>query len=1044
MAQNHPICCFSLQQRDGYFDMDENNANLSDVAVVGNGEDAYKVTLTGKAVSYGSNSTILNDGTICNLTSEAYPRMTNYKDNTHIKRPSLGELHGDYNIDKNFCSNFEEIPENEKGAEAGGHTLFKLGWIQGVLIPCLLNIWGVMLFLRMPWIVAQSGIFQATVIILISTGVCGLTTLSLSALSTNGEVKGGGIYFIISRSLGPEFGASVGIVLAFANAVSASLNTIGFCESFNDLLWQSYNTKVLADETDSIRLVGIIAILVMILICAIGIEWESKAQNFLIAFITIAMVDFFVGVGMGPDSDQKKAQGFTGFSLELIKENWNPDYRVVDGTLHNFFSIFAIFFPSVTGIQAGANISGDLKDPSSAIPKGTLLSLLISMISYILVVLGAGAAAVRDSTGNATDVASGSFLDCANRTCPNGLQNDYSIMQIMSVWSILIYIGCFAATLSTALTNLLTVPRLIKALGDDHIYPGLEYFAKEYGPNREPFRGYVLTFFLSSAFVLIAKINAIAPLISNFYLASYALINFCTFHAALVEPLGWRPTFKCYNKWLSLFSSLLCVAIMFFIDWETSILTFFVFFTLYLIVVYRQPDVNWGSSTQAQLYKSTLASSYRLINVDEHVKNYQPHILLLSGPPSTRPPLLDLANLITKNSALLICANLVSEKLSYKRRRAVLQETMLYLNKRKIKAFFTIVDGMKFEDGTKAIMQCCGIGKLCPNIAMMGYKTNWMACGVEGMQTYFNVLHNAFDNRLAVAILRMPGSLETPRPPNFTNGAVNSAFVEDNANSSRGSAEFNLTEINMANSMRCGTMPKESPSPLRRSIAPEQKAAVAKLPIRKDFDENVLKKYSEFQTANEISKQMSIFSRKLKNGVIDVWWLYDDGGLTMLLPYILNTRTIWSNSSLRIFTLTNDKSQIQAEEKNMADLLGKFRINYASLQMLTDVEKPQGRETRQLFDELLKPYRQDSKSSAFVTDEELKRLEDKTNRQLRLKELLLQYSKNSDLVVMSLPMPRKGVVSAPVYLSWLEVLTCDMPPFLLVRGNQTSVLTFYS
>lgn len=78
-------------------------------------------------------------------------------------------------------------------------------------------------------------------------------------------------------------------------------------------------------------------------------------------------------------------------------------------------------------------------------------------------------------------------------------------MQKMAVYSILIYIGCFAATLSTALTNLLTVPRLLKALGDDCIYPGLSYFAKEYGKNREPLRGYVLTFLVSAAFVLIGK-----------------------------------------------------------------------------------------------------------------------------------------------------------------------------------------------------------------------------------------------------------------------------------------------------------------------------------------------------------------------------------------------------------------------------------------------------------------------------------------------------------------------------------------------------------
>lgn len=117
-------------------------------------------------------------------------------------------------------------------------------------------------------------------------------------------------------------------------------------------------------------------------------------------------------------------------------------------------------------------------------------------------------------------------------------------MQLMSVWGGLIYAGCFAATLSTALTNLLSVPRLIQALGIDQIYPGFIFFSKGYGKHGEPLRGYALTFVISLTFLLIADLNAIAPLISTFYLASYALINFCTFHAALMKPLGWRPTFK--------------------------------------------------------------------------------------------------------------------------------------------------------------------------------------------------------------------------------------------------------------------------------------------------------------------------------------------------------------------------------------------------------------------------------------------------------------------------------------------------------------------
>lgn len=117
-------------------------------------------------------------------------------------------------------------------------------------------------------------------------------------------------------------------------------------------------------------------------------------------------------------------------------------------------------------------------------------------------------------------------------------------MQLMSVWGWVIYAGCFAATLSTALTNLLSVPRLLQALGLDRIYPGMIFFSKGYGKSGEPYRGYVLVLIISLAFLLIADLNAVAPLISNFYLAAYAMINFCTFHAAFVKPLGWRPSFK--------------------------------------------------------------------------------------------------------------------------------------------------------------------------------------------------------------------------------------------------------------------------------------------------------------------------------------------------------------------------------------------------------------------------------------------------------------------------------------------------------------------
>lgn len=189
-------------------------------------------------------------------------------------------------------------------------------------------------------------------------------------------------------------------------------------------------------------------------------------------------------------------------------------------------------------------------------------------------------------------------------------------------------------------------------------------------------------------------------------------------------------------------------------------------------------------------------------------------------------------------------------------------------------------------------------------------------------------------------------------------------------------------------------------------------------------------------------------------------------GLTLLLPYIISTRRNWSNCKLRVFALANKRDELELEHRNMASLLAKFRIDYSDLQVVSDFTNKPTDMTLQFFDQLIADFRKpedanDPSSGEFfslssrvtcsllffvvqITDAELMAVKDKTHRHLRLRELLYEHSFNSQMIVMTLPIPRKGIVSAPLYLAWLEVLTQDMPPMLLVRGNQTSVLTFYS
>ncbi|CAD1473390.1 unnamed protein product, partial [Heterotrigona itama] len=948
------------------------------------------------------------------MTREALPRLDNYRNIMSIQaahRPSLDELHNPTLLNKSSGSHTLPIA-HVKPPTSG----IKFGWIQGVLLRCLLNIWGVMLFLRLSWVVAQAGI--------------------------------GGTYYMISRSLGPEFGGSIGLIFSLANAVACSMYVVGFCESMVDCLKANGICIVDCDNTD-IRIIGCITIVLLLLIVMIGLEWEAKAQIGLLVILLLAIVDFMIGTFMGPKDDQERAEGFIGYNADLFKENFHSDYRYSEGVEHNFFSVLAIFFPAATGILAGANISGDLKDPQTAIPKGTLLAILLTTTSYIFMALMVGGAVVRDASGNVTDLWNifnssytslsslnatnettespiatvntseivwsmyGTKFNCTGRKCNYGSQNSFQVIELVSAFGPFIYAGCFAATLSSALASLVSAPKVFQALCLDKLYPGIEWFSGD--KDKEPIRGYFLTFVIAVGFILIGELNAIAPLISNFFLAAYTLINFSTFHASLAKPIGWRPTFKYYNMWLSLAGAILCVSVMFLISWWTALITLSVVLALYLVVSYRKPDVNWGSTTQAQTYNNALNAVQQLDRVEEHVKNYRPQLLVLSGTPSARSALIDFAH---------------HTPISYKTRNSMIANCTSWFRANKIKAFYSLVDGANFQDGTTSLLQASGLGKMRPNILLMGYKQDWATCPRENLNMYFNVMHKALDMHIAVALLRISEGLDC------STVVGDAEEQKKNAQTIPGNQSF--SQLSQASSTSDISIPG-SPAPRRSKVINEYPN-----PTAEDQREN---RQNFLPVAKDILNTVTKFQRKQKRGTIDVWWLYDDGGLTLLLPYIISTRRNWSNSKLRVFALANKNSELEYEQRNMASLLSKFRIDYSALKVIPDISKPAQDTTKNFFNTLIVNFQETENTKPdddIIKDSELIAMKEKTNRHLRLRELLLENSMDANLVVMTLPMPRKGAVSAPLYMAWLETLTRDMPPFLLVRGNHTSVLTFYS
>ncbi|XP_064013717.1 solute carrier family 12 member 1 isoform X2 [Pogoniulus pusillus] len=986
-----------------------------------------------------------------------YYRNTGSVSGNKLNRPSLLEIHEQ--LAKNIVVSTGSVERVANGeGTAGDETaaskeeenktgFVKFGWVKGVLVRCMLNIWGVMLFIRLSWIVGQAGIGLGIIVIALSVVVTTLTGISMSAICTNGVVRGGGAYYLISRSLGPEFGGSIGLIFAFANAVAVAMYVVGFAETVVELLKES--DTLMVDDSNDIRIIGTITVVCLLGISVAGMEWEAKAQVILLFVLLIAIANFFIGTVI-PVNNEKKARGFFNYQASIFAENFGPDFRSGEG----FFSVFAIFFPAATGILAGANISGDLKDPQSAIPKGTMLAIVITTIAYIAVAICAASCVVRDATGNINDTVvpgmscNGSacslgydFSRCASQPCDYGLMNNFQVMSMVSGFGPLITAGIFSATLSSALASLVSAPKVFQALCKDNVYKGLHFFAKGYGKNNEPIRGYVLTFVIAMAFILIAELNTIAPIISNFFLASYALINFSCFHASYAKSPGWRPAFRYYNMWVSLFGAVLCCGVMFVINWWAALITYAIELFLYIYVTYKKPEVNWGSSTQALYYVNALDSALALTTVEDHVKNFRPQCIALTGAPMIRPALLDITHAFTKNNGLCICCEVYMgpRKLCVKEMNSGMAKKQAWLTKNKRKAFYAAVAADSFRDGVKSLLQASGLGRMKPNTLVIGFKKDWRSATATQVENYVGIIHDAFDFELGMIIVRISQG--------FDISPVLQVQEElEKLEQERLALEATIKENDFEEGKRgiCGFFRKAGTLNISRHETKQESTI------------NTMQSMHVGEFNQKLLEASAQFKKKQGKGTIDIWWLFDDGGLTILIPYILTLRKKWKNCKLRIFT-GGKVNRIEEEKLVMASLLSKFRIKFADVNIICDINIKPNKESWKFFEEMIEPYRLHESCKDITTAEKLKReapwkitdaeleaFKEKSYRQVRLNELLQEHSRAANLIVLSLPVARKGVVSDYLYMAWLEILSKNLPPTLMVRGNHKNVLTFYS
>lgn len=429
-----------------------------------------------------------------------------------------------------------------------------------VFMTAISTILGAILFLRFGYAVGHTGLIGALGIIIIGHLVTIPTAMAVAEIATNQKVEGGGAYYMISRSFGLNIGAAIGIALFLSQAISIAFYVIAFVEAlipFMEWAQQFYDIHPFMQNR---RVLGVIMMsLLTLLMLSKGANIGVKALYVVVLVLLVSLVMFFMGPSNMP--------------------NGHLFFDKVRGS-DNFFKVFTIIFPAFTGIAAGLGLSGDLKDPKTSIPKGTLWATVVGIIIYISVAFKLFYSASLED-----------------------LASDQLIMSKIAIWGPIIPIGLGCAAISSALGSIMIAPRTLQALGVDAIFPGSlsDLFAKGRKKDGEPFNALIVTCIIGYVFILMGDINTVASVISMFFMVTYGVICLISFLEQFAADPSYRPTFK--SRWyLSLLGAILCFWLMFKMDFTYALVSTIIMVLIYFWV----SNINKGRKGLQKLFKGVL------------------------------------------------------------------------------------------------------------------------------------------------------------------------------------------------------------------------------------------------------------------------------------------------------------------------------------------------------------------------------------------------------------------------------------------------------
>ena len=422
----------------------------------------------------------------------------------------------------------------------------KFGTFSGVFTPTLLTILGVIMFLREGWVVGNAGLVGAWLIILIAVGITALTGLSMSSMTTNIRIGAGGAFSIISQSLGLEVGGAIGIPLYLSQTLAVAMYIFGFRDG-----WMSIFPNHIPLVVDLLTF----AVLFGIAIVSAGLAF--RIQYVIMGILVLALISIFATVFTGAMQYQPTLIGSFPGSIE----------NGFSGT--SFWVVFAVFFPAATGIMAGANMSGELKDPRRSIPVGTMAAVGISSIIYVALAYW-----------------------LARVATPDELVTNYAIMIEKALIPALVLAGLLGATFSSGLSSLVGSPRVLQALALHDILPGSAQLAKQ-TPKGEPRTAMIISGIIVVLALFLRDLNVIAPLITMFFLITYGMINLVVFIEQSLGLVSFRPLLR-IPRILPLIGALGCVFAMFVIAPAFSLAAIALVLAFYVLLLRRQLRAPFG------------------------------------------------------------------------------------------------------------------------------------------------------------------------------------------------------------------------------------------------------------------------------------------------------------------------------------------------------------------------------------------------------------------------------------------------------------------